>query len=106
MPSVLGYLNYDKPFFAFGHNALAPVLPTQNFAVNYFNGLYQICWNEYILRMNGDLTPEAFFNYNKDPLLLTDLKSSLPDIAGKLNDLGRAFLQEHNDRLNDNRMVY
>ena len=106
MPSVLSYLNYDKPFFAFGHNALASDPLNPNFAVSYFNGLYQICWNEYILRMNGDLTPEALFNYNIDPLLLNDLKFSLPDITDKLNDFGKAFMQEHNNRLIDNKMVH
>ena len=105
MPSVLGFLNYDKPFFAFGFNALKADSLNRNFAINYFNGLYQIYQNEYILRMNSDLSPEALFNYNKDPLLLNDLKFSLPDITGKMNDLGKAFIQVHNDRLNDNDMT-
>jgi len=106
MPSVLGYLNYDKPFFAFGHNAFASDSLNRNFATNYFNGLYQIYWNEYILRMHGDLSPEALFDYSKDPLLLDDLKYSMPDITTKLNNLGKAFMQTHNDLLNDNKMVY
>ena len=106
MPSVLSYLNYDKPFFAFGHNAFTSDSLNRNFAINYFNGLYQIYWNEYVLRMNSDLSPEALFDYSKDPLLLTDLKYSLSDITIKLNNLGKAFLQEHNGYLNDNNMVY
>ena len=107
MPSVLGLLNYDKPFFAFGFNAFKTDSPAnRNFAVNYFNGLYQVCWNEYLLRMNSDLLPEALFDYSKDPLLLVDLKSLLPDITAKLNDLGKAFIQSHNQRLNDDEMTY
>ena len=107
MPSVLGLLNYDKPFFSFGFDVFRTDSLAQNFAVSHFNGLYQICWNEYVLRMHEEnLSPEALFNYSKDPLLQNDLKTSLPEITLKLNNFGKAFIQEHNARLIDNKMVY
>jgi len=105
MPTVLGLLNYDKPFFAFGFNALSTDTLNRNFAVNYFNGLYQIVWNEYVLRMHADFSPEGLFSYNDDPLLLHDLKSTLPDITNKLNTFAKAFLQVHNIQLIDNKLI-
>ena len=105
MPTVLGLLNYDKPFFAFGFNALSTDTLNRNFAVNYFNGLYQIVWNEYVLRMHADFSPEGLFSYNDDPLLLHDLKSTLPNITNKLNTFAKAFLQVHNIQLIDNKLI-
>ena len=53
MPSVLSYLHYDKPYFAFGKNIFQK--PPINFAVNY-DGVYQWFNGPYILQFDGQKT--------------------------------------------------
>jgi arylsulfatase A-like enzyme len=103
MPTVLGLLNYDKPFFAFGFDVFADNTPKESFAINYLNGFYQIYQNNYVLTTNAD-SPETLYNYEQDPLLRNNIKDSLPDVALHLDSLGKAFRQTYNDRLINNRM--
>lgn len=100
MPSVLGYLNYDKPYFAFGKNifANAPL----NFAVNY-DGVYQWFHGPYILQFDGQKTV-GLYNYQKDKLLKINLKDKLPAVQGPMELQVKAFAQQYVNRMLDDRL--
>jgi hypothetical protein len=52
LPTVMGMLNYDKPYFAFGIDLLnTPAEDT--WAVNYMNGIYQYVKHEHVLQFDG-----------------------------------------------------
>ncbi|KAA6304262.1 Lipoteichoic acid synthase 1, partial [termite gut metagenome] len=51
MPTVLGYLGYDKPYVSFGCD-LFNTPSEKTFAVNYLNGTYQYFKGNYLLQFN------------------------------------------------------
>lgn len=104
MPTVLGLIGYDKPYFAFGFDAFANDTIRDRFAINYINDFYHIYRNNFVLRSNIDV-PEALYDYNNDPLLKNNLLNELADTATHLSNLGKAFRQSYNDRLIDNDMI-
>jgi phosphoglycerol transferase MdoB-like AlkP superfamily enzyme len=99
MPSTLGYLHYDKPFFAFGNNVFRHADTT--FVINYFNGFYQVIQNGYMLQTNEN-GPHALYRFEEDVLLKNNLLQQLPETAARLHQLFQAFLQQYNNRLIDN----
>lgn len=103
MPTLLGYLHYDKPFFAFGFDALAAEDGAKRFAINY-NGFYNVYRNNLVFQTRED-EPIALYNYEEDALLETNLYSLRPAEADTLQTLFRAFRQQYNQKLIDNAMV-
>ncbi len=104
MPTVLNYLHYDKPYFAFGFDALNND-PTQNrFTINYNNGIYQVYKDHYVLQTQMD-EPIALYDYDADPLLTNNLMEEQPELVQDLTKMFHAFLQQYNDRLIDNNMT-
>lgn len=102
MPSVLGYLNYDEPYFAFGSDQLTKQDP-QHFGVNY-NSMIQLYQDKYVLQYDIK-GPVALYDYQKDPLLRRNLISERKDLREKMNNLVRAFSQQYNNRMVDNRLT-
>ncbi|TDE13897.1 LTA synthase family protein [Dyadobacter psychrotolerans] len=101
MPSVLGYLNYDKPYFAFGKNIFKK--PPINFAVNY-DGVYQWFNGPYLLQFDGQKTV-GLYNYQQDKLLKNNLKDKLPAIQGPMELQVKAFAQQYVNRMLDDRLT-
>jgi len=55
LPTVMGLLHYQKPFFAFGIDLLnTPAEDT--WAVNYLNGIYQYVKHGHVLQFDGQQT--------------------------------------------------
>ncbi|WP_157600638.1 LTA synthase family protein [Rufibacter sp. DG15C] len=101
MPTVLGYLKYDKPYFSFGKNMLNPT--EGNFAVNYQGG-YQWTEGEYLLQHDG-ANALGLFNYREDKFLKKDLKGTLPEIQTPMERKLKAFIQQYNNRMVDNKLT-
>ena len=101
MPSVLGYLKYDKPYFAFGKNIFKNV--PLNFAVNY-DGVYQWFNGPYILQFDGQKTV-GLYNYKKDNLLKNNLVGKLPAIQSPMETQVKAFVQQYVNRMLDDRLT-
>ena len=101
MPSVLSYLNYDKPFVAFGENIFSA--NRNNIAVNYHNG-YQLFKDNYLLQMNGK-NPSAIFDYIKDPMLKRNLINSTKPKKDSMENIIKAFMQQYHNRLIDDKLV-
>lgn len=101
MPSVLGYLHYDKPYFAFGKNIFKN--PPLNFAVNY-DGVYQWFNGSYILQFDGQKTV-GLYNYQKDNLLKNNLKDKLPAVQGPMELQVKAFVQQYTNRMLDDKLT-
>ena len=63
-PSILGYLNYDAPYFAFGKD-IFDKRDTTNYVIDYCNPLFQIFQDSLLLQFDGERTT-GIFNYVKD----------------------------------------
>ncbi|AFD08957.1 LTA synthase family protein [Solitalea canadensis] len=102
MPSILGYLNYDEPYFAFGSDVLNTQNP-EHIGINY-TGVFQLYQGEYVLQ-SDDKGPIALFNYQKDPLLKNnELKTNNVE-REKLEKYMKAFSQQYNNRMIDDRLT-
>ncbi|HTA82612.1 MAG TPA: sulfatase-like hydrolase/transferase [Bacteroidia bacterium] len=101
MPTILGYLNYPHPYFAFGNNAFDST--ANHFAVNYINDVYQICRNPYCLQMEGNRIT-ALYNYQKDSMLTHNLIKEKPLVKDSLSSLLEAVMQTYNNSVIHNDM--
>ena len=99
MPTVLGYLNYDLPYIAFGFDVNKTA---DRFAVNYTNGTYQLYTNQYVLHFDGEKTT-GLYEIHTD--LSNNLSGKLPEVQNELELKVKAFLQEYTVRMADNRLI-
>lgn len=99
MPTLLNYLNYNLPYFAFGKDMLNQ--KPNDFVVNTTDNSYQITKDDFMLIYNNDKT-EALYNYRKDILLKNNLADKNPTKKQELNTLLKAFIQQYNKHTVDN----
>ena len=100
MPSVLGYLNYSKPYVAFGNNLFDPT--SQRFAINYLEDTYQLIYGDYSFYFTEDKLTRIY-NRKKDPYLHENILGSGDFI--KEQNLFKAIIQQFNNRMAQDRLV-
>ncbi len=102
MPSVLDYLNYDKPYIAFGKSVFDTT--AEHFAINFINNTYQLIENGYALQFDGTKAI-SLFDIKQDSLLNNNLLGSNLAIENYLTKKIKAVIQSHNSRLINNKMI-
>lgn len=103
MPTVLGYLRFSGAVLAFGRNLLAEDRPPQ--AVNYHpGGPYQYVQDDALLQFDGQRTT-GVFDYLNDPFLQKNRWGENPDRDAVMEKRLRAFIQQYNNRMRENRLV-
>lgn len=101
LPTVMGMLNYDKPFFGFGIDLLnTPADST--WAVNYLNGIYQYVKQGHVLQFDGQHT-RAVYSLN-DSLMQHNLINQLPQQPQMEREL-KAIIQQYMERITQDRML-
>jgi phosphoglycerol transferase MdoB-like AlkP superfamily enzyme len=98
-PTVLGYLNYDLPYIAFGFDVNKTA---DRFAINYTNGIYQLYTDGYVLHFDGQKTT-GLYEIHSD--LSNNLSGKLPDVQNGMELKIKAFLQEYTARMAENRLI-
>ena len=101
-PTVMGYLNYDAPYFAFGSDRFHPV--DHAFTVNYENGYYQFMEDDYLLQSDGKSLLAAY-RYKEDPQYLHNLAEKTDSLMTGHFQRFKAFLQQYNNRMISNRLT-
>lgn len=96
MPTVLSWLGYDRPFFAFGKDVLH-TKADEMWAMNW-DHQPQYVKGDYLLQHNGTHAT-ALYNYRKDPLLRQNLINDLPDVARDMALRLEAFMQTYDERM-------
>ena len=105
LPTVLGMLHYQKPYFAFGIDVLNT--PSEDtWAVNYLNGIYQYVRNGYVLQFDGRKST-AFYSLS-DSLMQHNLlekseavaNTQLPQMERQL----KAIIQQYMERMKQDRL--
>jgi len=102
MPTILGYLNYDKPYIAFGRDIFDP--NTEPFAFNYADNVYQAFIGDYLLQFDGQKSV-ALYNFKTDLRLRTNLVAEKPDIVAGMETKLKAFIQQYNNRMVDDNLT-
>jgi len=101
MPTVLSYLNYDQPYFAFGNDLLDKT--ASHFAINSTGSYYQLAMDDYFIQFNGTGKPR-FFNFKEDVLLKTNLADKNLPKMDSLKQKLKAVMQQYNNRMIDNKI--
>ena len=96
LPTVMGLLNYSKPFFAFGIDLLnTPAEDT--WAVNYLNGIYQYVKHGHVLQFDGTKTTAVYSL--EDSLMRKNLIGKVPQQAQMEREV-KAVIQQYMERIN------
>ncbi|MGN0212741.1 MAG: LTA synthase family protein [Muribaculaceae bacterium] len=102
MPTVLGYLGYDRDYIAFGCDLLnTPAKET--FAVSYLNGIYQYVKDDYLLQFDGTRT-KAIYRFKSDRLLRNNLVGRTKQ-QPRLEQELKAVIQQYMQRMNNDQLT-
>jgi len=102
MPTVLGYLHYDKSYVAFGRDIFQD--KTQPFAFNYLDNTFQAFRGNYLLQFDGSKTL-GLFDFRNDMFLKRNLMTQLPDTMLVMENQLKAFIQQYNNRMVDDNLT-
>lgn len=102
MPTVLGFLGYDKDFISFGNNLFDST--SNRFAVYYTAGIYSLIKDGYLLEFDGT-RPVALFDLRSDKLQRTNLLGTKEKKQKDLELFLKAYIQQYNNRVIENRLT-
>ena len=103
MPTVLGYLGYNRKYVAFGIDLFrTPAKDT--WAVNYLNGIYQYVKGDYLLQWDGQKT-KALYRFRTDMMLKHDVAAQEPKVRKAMEREVKAVIQSYMERMTRNELV-
>jgi phosphoglycerol transferase MdoB-like AlkP superfamily enzyme len=102
MPSVLGYLNFKKPYVAFGRDIFNET--TEPFAFNYKDNVYQLFVGDYLLIFDGTHTI-GLYDFKKDKMIEHNLMETHPSVVAGMEPKMKAIIQQYNNRLIEDRLT-
>ena len=101
LPTLMGMLHYQKPYFAFGIDVLNT--PTEDtWAVNYLNGIYQYVKQGHVLQFDGQQTKAVYAL--SDSLMQHNLVGKVPQQPQMEREL-KAIIQQYMDRMVNDRLT-
>ena len=102
MPSILSYLNYNKPFMSLGNN----IFNNQDgFAINYNNGFQLIIEDKLIVYDETEEKITKVFDVINDIRLSQNILNNMENInLEKYQNKIQAFIQTYNNRMINNTM--
>ena len=102
MPSVLQAVGYDKPYFAFGEDALT-ASKTHPYAVCYNHPVFQIMSDSLLLQFDGTQVT-ALYNYRTDPCLQHRLPAE--QAPEEMVRYLKAYIQQYIHRMITNQLTH
>ena len=100
LPTVMGLLHYDEPYFAFGID-LMNTEPEDTWAVNYLNGIYQYVKYGHVLQFDGQQV-QAVYSL-EDSLMQHNLLGRVPQQPQMEREL-KAIIQQYMERMTSDRL--
>lgn len=107
MPTVLGILGYDRPYVAFGQDAVH-TSAADKFAVNYVpsSGIYQFLKNDYLIQFDGE-KPRKAYRFKTDRLMEKDVLNQMPkDTLQQMETQLKSIIQQYMDAMNTDNLIY
>lgn len=95
LPSVLGYLGYDRPFISFGQD-LFHTADNDVWAVNFQNDLYMFYQGSHMIQFDGE-NVVGMFDFKADPAMKNNLKGTVPDLEAAMLKKLKAIIQQYMD---------
>ena len=104
MPSVLAWLNYDEPYFAFGENVLTQT-KQHPYAVCYNAPVYQIFSDSLLVQYDGE-NVTGVYDYRNDRYVKENLAKTIePERIAPMLDYLKAFIQQYIHRMVNNELT-
>ena len=100
LASVLGFLNFDKPFISFGNDLFDP--EGHRFSVNYLDGTYQLIKDGWSLHFDGNSTT-GLHSLNQE--MQGNMLENNRETAMELELFLKAVVQEYNYRMLHNQLT-
>ena len=98
MPSVMGWLGYDEPYFAFGENVLTQE-KKHPYAVCYNAPVYQIFSDSLLLQFDGE-NITGVYDYRNDRYIKNNLTKTIsPERIAPMEDYLKAYIQQYIHRM-------
>lgn len=105
MPTVLGYLNYDEPYLAFGHDLLDSTY-THRYAINHYDQTFQFFQDSLMYQFDGKDT-KAVYNFVTDIYLQNNLLDKNDAKKREMVETKmKAIIQQYINRMTQNRLTY
>ena len=105
MPTVLGYLNYDEPYLAFGHDLLDSTY-TSHYAINHYDQTFQFFQDSLMYQFDGKDT-KAVYNFVTDIYLQNNLLDKTDAKKREMVETKmKAIIQQYINRMTQNRLTY
>ncbi|MCX6232014.1 MAG: sulfatase-like hydrolase/transferase [Bacteroidetes bacterium] len=103
MPSILDFLNFDKPYFAFGTSVFDTSKP--HFNISYLNEEYQLIKDNYALKFDGEKFV-SLYQISQDSLLQHNLINTEVKEKKEMEVFLKALIQQYNNSLINNKMLF
>lgn len=101
LPSVLGFMNFNKPYLAYGNDLFNP--EEKRFAVNYLNGTYQLIMDGWSLLFDGN-NPIALYDLSGEQGQENVLAEN-PETSIEMIVFLKAYIQQYQNRLITNELT-
>ena len=101
LPTVMGMLHYDEPYFGFGIDLLNTE-KDDTWAVNHMNGIYQYVKHGHVLQFDGQQTRAVYAL--SDSLMQHNLKGQIPQQDCMEREL-KAIIQQYMERMTQDRLL-
>lgn len=105
MPTIMGLLGYEKPYLAFGIDALhTPAEET--WAFSYLNGIYQLVQDDMLLQYDGSEV-KGLYDIDDDVLLKHNLAddSEYAEEREQMLHLLQAIIQQYMERMTTDKLL-
>ena len=106
MPTVLGYLHYDKPYIAFGRNMLASAAD-DSFALHWLPeaSSYEYVWGDYVLEFDGKEVTAAYA-FRTDSTFSCNVLATMPaDTRDRMERHMKSVIQQYMQRMTTDDLV-
>jgi hypothetical protein len=99
LPTIMGILSYEKPFVAFGQNAIDQ--HREQYAVNFINGVYHVFHRQFLLLFDGEKST-ALYDIKSDRMMRSNIIEQHEAVRLQLEAHVKGFIQQYNNRMIDN----
>ena len=107
LPTLMGMLNYPKPYFGFGIDVLNTE-KEDTWAVNYLNGIYQYVKHGYVLQFDGERT-KAMYELGDSLMernVMKELKNyKIKELKEEMEQEVKAIVQQYMERMTEDRLT-
>ncbi len=103
LPTILGYLGYDRPFISFGQNILSTD-PEDKWVANFSNEIYFFYKGDLMIRFDG-VELSGVYEFTKDPYLKNNVKGLYPEAEEQMLRQLKAIIQQYLEYMTTKELV-